>query len=90
MSICTSYFDFGVVCVINDYYYDYGKKEGDWINLFRRTRRVELDAASEQEEKREKKIGEDVSRGKRRGGGMRVRHLFPPPPATSHSKNDRV
>ena len=77
MSICTSYFDFGVVCVINDYYYDYGKKEGDWINLFRRTRRVELDAASEQEREKGKKIGEDVSRGKRRDA---CPPPFPPTP----------
>ena len=88
MSICTSYFDFGVVCVINDYYYDYGKKEGDWINLFRRTRRVELDAASEQErEKGKKNRGGRVAREEK---GC-VSATFSPHPSPHHTqKNDRV
>ena len=89
MSICASYFDFGVVCVINDYIMIMERRKE--IGLICLGARVAWNwtRLASKKEKREKKIGEDVSRGKRREG-MRVRHLFPPSLATSHSKNDRV
>ena len=66
MSICTSYFDFGVVCVINDYIMIMERRKE--IGLICLGARVAWNwtRLASKKEKREKKIGEDVSRGKRR------------------------
>lgn len=72
-----SYFDFGVVCVINDYIMIMERRKE--IGLICLGARVAWNwtRLASKKEKREKKIGEDVSRGKRRDA---CPPPFPPTP----------
>ena len=78
-----SYFDFGVVCVINDYIMIMERRKEIGLICLGARDAWNWTRLASKKEKREKKSGRTCREGREE---MRVRHLFPPPLATSHSK----